>query len=439
MSKENVIFVENLVKKYDLYKNPKDRFLETIGIGRGKLHTEFLALDGVSFSVEKGETAGIIGTNGAGKSTLLKIITGVLQPSGGTVEINGRISALLELGAGFRPDYSGMENIYLNGRMMGFSKAEMEKRVPVILDFAEIGEFIHQPVKTYSSGMFARLAFAVAINVEPDILIVDEALSVGDLFFQNKCFKKFDELREKGVTILFVSHDISSVRQMCSHVLWLEHGRVEQFGDADEVCDRYMDHKRKGMNELREEADEQLNQILSSKGTGKRLYPAMKLAKTDLKSDKFEFLSCFVTEKNGKIVQHMTVDEEYQVHVAIRFFEDMKNVIVGFVFENNKGLPLYDINNFINQQQGIRGVAGEVTEIIYSYKLPRLMKGRYVVSVALAEGTQESHTMHTWLHGVEEIEIVNPGFNSSYIEIPAEIKIEQYDPEQVEVVEEGAQ
>ena len=287
MEKELVIRVDNLTKKYDLYKNPKDRFLETIGIGRGKLHTEFMALNDVSFSVEKGETAGIIGTNGAGKSTLLKIITGVLEPSSGNVNIQGRISALLELGAGFRPDYSGMENIYLNGRMMGFSKAEMEKRVPVILEFAEIGEFIHQPVKTYSSGMFARLAFAVAINVEPDILIVDEALSVGDLFFQNKCFKKFDELREKGVTILFVSHDISSVRQMCSHVLWLEHGQVKQFGNADDVCDSYMDHKRRNMNELREEADNKLNQIASEKGTGKRVYPALKCSKTDLKSDLF--------------------------------------------------------------------------------------------------------------------------------------------------------
>ncbi|MBR4580779.1 MAG: ABC transporter ATP-binding protein [Lachnospiraceae bacterium] len=435
MEKELVIRVDNLTKKYDLYKNPKDRFLETIGIGRGKLHTEFMALNDVSFSVEKGETAGIIGTNGAGKSTLLKIITGVLEPSSGNVNIQGRISALLELGAGFRPDYSGMENIYLNGRMMGFSKAEMEKRVPVILEFAEIGEFIHQPVKTYSSGMFARLAFAVAINVEPDILIVDEALSVGDLFFQNKCFKKFDELREKGVTILFVSHDISSVRQMCSHVLWLEHGQVKQFGNADDVCDSYMDHKRRNMNELREEADNKLNQIASEKGTGKRVYPALKCSKTDLKSDLFEIKSVFITDKDGKMVQHMTVDEDYQVHVAVEFFKDMRNIIVGFVFENNKGLPLYDINNFINQQQGIVGVEGEISEVVFSYKLPRLMFGRYIVSVAIAEGTQESHTMHTWLHGVEEIEIVNPGFNSSYIEIPAKISVEQYQKDQVEIVE----
>ena len=190
MEYKNAVKIEKVSKKYNLYTRPQDRFKEAIGFGKkNSLHTEFYALNNISFEVKKGETVGIIGTNGSGKSTLLKIITGVLKQTEGSVEVNGRISALLELGAGFNQEYTGLENIYLNGRMMGISKKEMESRVQSIIDFAEIGEFINQPVKTYSSGMFARLAFAVAINVEPDILIVDEALSVGDLFFQNKCRK----------------------------------------------------------------------------------------------------------------------------------------------------------------------------------------------------------------------------------------------------------
>lgn len=433
MENKYAIQIENVTKKYNLYANPQDRFREAVGLGGKKsLHSDFYALNGVSFDVKKGETVGIVGTNGSGKSTLLKIITGVLKPTSGNVKVEGRISALLELGAGFNQEYTGMENIYLNGRMMGYSRKEMEKRVPDIVEFAEIGEFINQPVKTYSSGMFARLAFAVAINVEPDILIVDEALSVGDLFFQNKCFRKFDELKEKNVTILFVSHDISSVRQMCSRVLWIEKGNQQIFDESDKVCDMYMDMKRKGMNELLDEETEEIDNIPVSLAEGKKVYPAIRTESTDLKSDKFEIKSCFFTDEKDKYTTHLRVDEEYKLHVVIDFHMDMHNLIVGFVLENNKGLPLFDLNNYINQQQGITGKAGKLTEVIYNFKLPRLMKGTYILGTAVAEGTQEKHEMHTWLHGVSDIEIINPGFNSSYIEIPAEITVEQVEREQVE-------
>ena len=242
---EYAVDIKHLSKVYKLYNKPSDRVLEAFGIGGKKRSKTFEALNDVSFNVKIGETVGIIGTNGAGKSTLLKIVTGVLQPSMGEVKIKGKVSALLELGAGFNDEYSGIDNIYLNGRMMGYTKKEMDQKLEGIIEFADIGDFINQPVKTYSSGMFARLAFAVAINVEPDILIIDEALSVGDIFFQNKCFKKFDELKRHGVTILFVSHDIGSVRQMCSRVLWLDHGRVRAFDESAQVCDMYMDEKRK--------------------------------------------------------------------------------------------------------------------------------------------------------------------------------------------------
>ena len=205
---EIAISINHLSKVYKLYDKPVDRLKESLGLTKQKKYREHYALRDVSFQVKRGETVGIIGTNGSGKSTILKIITGVLNPTQGEVQVNGRISALLELGAGFNMEYSGLENVYLNGTMIGFTREEIDKKLDDILAFADIGDFIHQPVKTYSSGMFVRLAFAVAINIEPEILIVDEALSVGDVFFQAKCYKKFEDFKKMGKTILFVSHDL---------------------------------------------------------------------------------------------------------------------------------------------------------------------------------------------------------------------------------------
>lgn len=243
------IQIQDLCKVYNLYSKPVDRLKEALAFwGRKKHHREFFALQNVSFYVRKGETVGIIGKNGSGKSTLLKIITGVLTPTEGEVIVKGRISALLELGAGFNPDYSGMENLYLQGTMMGYTHEEMHNRVPEILKFADIGDFINQPVKIYSSGMFMRLAFAVAINVEPEILIVDEALSVGDISFQAKCMTAFKRLQDRGVTVLFVSHDTVSVKSLCSRAVWLENGVVKKIGNAGEVAEEYMRIIREEMN-----------------------------------------------------------------------------------------------------------------------------------------------------------------------------------------------
>lgn len=430
---DTMVKITNLTKSYRLYDDPKDRVKETFSITGKKYSREFKALDGITIDVKKGETVGIIGTNGAGKSTLLKIITGVLSPTSGDVQINGKIAALLELGAGFNQEYTGLQNIYLNGRIMGYTKKQMDTKIQNIIEFADIGDFINQPVKTYSSGMFARLAFAVSINVEPDILIVDEALSVGDLFFQNKCFRKFEELKKKGVTILFVSHDIASVRQMCSRVLWIDHGIQKKFDDCELVCDMYMDEKRKSMNEGVTVTTRKSNEMPFEDSDGKRTFPSLQYKSSKLMSDKFKFLSCFITDSNGSVTTDMQVDCEYQVHIAIEFYENMDNLILGFVFENNKGLPIYDINNYINQHQTWSGKKGCVTEITFQYTLPRLMKGMYVVSVALAQGTQERHIMLTWLHGVLEVQILNEGYNSSYIEIPSTITVEHYNKENVSI------
>lgn len=239
---EQAICVNNVTKIYKIYDDPKDRFKEALGIGHRQYYQNFYALRDVSFTVGRGEIVGIVGRNGSGKSTILKILTGVLAPTDGSVSIEGKVSALLELGAGFNMEYSGMKNIYLNATMMHISKEEIEKKIPDILKFADIGDYIYQPVKTYSSGMFVRLAFAVAINVDPDVLIVDEALAVGDTRFQLKCMDKFTEFVEAGKTILFVSHDVNSIKRFCNRAIWLNQGALIMDGDTDEVTDRYLDY-----------------------------------------------------------------------------------------------------------------------------------------------------------------------------------------------------
>jgi lipopolysaccharide transport system ATP-binding protein len=242
------INVEKLDKVYRLYDKPMDRLKEALNPGKKKYHRDFYALSDVSFTVHKGETVGIIGKNGSGKSTLLKIITGILTPTSGEVTVNGRVAALLELGAGFNQEYTGVENVYLQGTLAGYSREEMESRLPAILEFADIGEFVHQPVKTYSSGMFVRLAFAVAINVDPDILIVDEALSVGDMNFQAKCMTAFMKLREKGMTVLFVSHDMGSIKSICSRAIYLDRGTIQAVGHGPKIAELYIRTVREEMN-----------------------------------------------------------------------------------------------------------------------------------------------------------------------------------------------
>lgn len=239
------IQMSHITKTYNMYSKPSDRFKEALSPKKKSYHDVFYALNDVNMDIKKGEMIGFIGENGSGKSTMLKIITGVLTPTSGEMNIEGKISALLELGSGFNPEYSGYENIFLNGMVLGFTREEIGEMVDDIIDFADIGDHIYQPVKTYSSGMFVRLAFAVAINVDPDILIVDEALAVGDLEFQLKCMEKFTEIKNSGKTILFVSHDINSVRRFCDRVYWLKNGSVVEEGDTMSVSTNYENFLKK--------------------------------------------------------------------------------------------------------------------------------------------------------------------------------------------------
>lgn len=241
MELKKKIIIDNISKIYKMYNSPTDRLKEAFSVSRREFHSEFYALSNISFDVGVGEIIGIMGRNGAGKSTLLKIITGILTPTFGSVSVSGRISSLLELGAGFNVEYTGLENIYFYGTIMGLSKQEITQKLKEIIDFAEIGDYIHQPVKTYSSGMFARLAFSCAINVEPEVLIVDEILSVGDIRFQAKCFNKFKEFKQKGVTILYVGHDISTMRTFCDRCIWLNNGRIVDIGDPTYISAKYVE------------------------------------------------------------------------------------------------------------------------------------------------------------------------------------------------------
>ena len=239
MDNNIAIRVQNLTKIYHLYDKPQDRLKEALNPFRKSYHHDFYAMEDVSFEIKKGETVGIIGKNGAGKSTLLKMITGVLTQTSGSIDTNGKIASLLELGTGFNPEMSGVENIYLNGSIMGFSKKEIDEKIDAIIEFADIGEHMLQPVKTYSSGMFARLGFAVAINVDPEILIVDEALSVGDMNFQVKCMTAMTRIQKRGTTILFVSHDINSVKSLCQRGLYIEGGKLIAIGNASVIGEKY--------------------------------------------------------------------------------------------------------------------------------------------------------------------------------------------------------
>ncbi len=247
---KGTIEVRDLSKVYHLYNKPSDRIRETFSIRKKKYSKEHYALKNINLKINKGESIGIVGTNGSGKSTLLKLVTGVVTPTTGTIKTDGKIAALLELGAGFNPEYTGIENIYLNGTMMGYTEEEMKKRVPDIIEFADIGEFINQPVKAYSSGMFARLAFAVSINVEPDILIVDEALSVGDTRFQVKCIDKMRELQESGTTILFVTHAIEQIKRFCTRAIWIKNGELIEDGEASQVVDLYDNFMKYGEKKI---------------------------------------------------------------------------------------------------------------------------------------------------------------------------------------------
>ena len=381
-----VIRVSNVTKSYRLYRRQRDRLWESLGLDFKKNYKEKHALNGVSFEVRRGETVGIIGTNGSGKSTMLKLITGVLTPTAGKIEVEGRISALLELGAGFNMEYTGIENIYLNGTMIGFTKEEIDQRLQSIIDFADIGDYINQPVKSYSSGMFVRLAFAVAINIDPEILIVDEALSVGDVFFQSKCYRKFEEFKRDGKTILFVSHDLSAISRYCDRAVLLNQGDKIYEGTPKEAIDIYkkvlVDQFHKGLGTA--------DAVPSSSDVNEE----GKAGRQKQWKDHFPVNPSLVEygEKNAEIVDYGLYDEKglptsnfikgsvFTVKMRILARETVLEPIFAFTIKNLKGIEICGTNTTMEKIPVPTMNGGDEHVVTFTQKID-LQGGEYLLSL----------------------------------------------------------
>ena len=375
------IKVSHLTKVYKLYDKPVDRLKESLHPLKKKYHKEFYALNDVSFEIKKGETVGIIGKNGAGKSTLLKIITGVLTPSSGHVHVNGRIASLLELGAGFNPEYTGVENIYLQGTLMGYTKEEMESKIQAILDFADIGDFVYQPVKSYSSGMFARLAFAVAINVEPDILIVDEALSVGDMAFQAKCFNKFKEFQRLNKTILFVTHSIDLIIKYCQSAILISDGKKLLQGDTKSATEMF----RKIMvstipKEIIEVDENEIINIDNISAHDLRFQLPMNPDASIYGSMEAEIIDFAILNEEKKITNYLRHNEEYIILMTVKFNQDIIDPIFAYTFKSVDGMELTGTNsNNLNEIFG-KIKKGEIITIKFTQKMI-LNSGAYFLAL----------------------------------------------------------
>lgn len=407
---EFAIKVENITKIYKLYKSNSDRVKEAFHPMRKKFHKDFYALNDVSFEVNRGETVGIVGKNGAGKSTLLKIITGVLSPSFGKVTVNGRIASLLELGAGFNPEFTGLENIYLQGSIMGYSKQEMEKKMADIIEFADIGEYISQEVKTYSSGMFARLAFSVAINVEPDILIVDEALSVGDIRFQNKCYRKINSLKQSGIAVLFVSHDTAAINTLCNYAIWLDGGSVKAEDVPNNITNKYFAFMTYGLDTVLNEAKADAAELEG----GHQAESFHSLADYESFGEGGVEILSYSAKVNGDVSNILKTGDKLEVLLKIKLEADVNNPIGGFLMKDVLGNTILGANNIIPESftPAEPLVKGHYYYVNFSFKFPNIGNGKYLFSFAIADGTQEDHTQLQWIDDMFEVAVVNESINN---------------------------
>ena len=398
---ENIaIQVTDVEKVYNLYDKPSDRIKEALGFGRGKHHTQHHALKGIDLTIRQGECVGIIGTNGSGKSTLLKIITGVLNPTGGSVAVNGRISALLELGAGFNMEYNGIENIYLNGTMIGFSEKEIDEKMDSILEFADIGEYVYQPVKTYSSGMFVRLAFAVAINIEPEILIVDEALSVGDVFFQAKCYHKFEEFKEMGKTIVFVSHDLSSISKYCDRVVLLNQGIKLGEGEPKKMIDVYK-QVLVGQYVI---PDSDNGNLLDDEELRRAAAGNPELL--EYGSKKAVITEYYITDEKGTKTPAILKGSTFTIHMKVRMEEDLHAPIFAFTIKNVRGTEITGTNTMFEKAFLEPVKAGEEKEVTFTQNM-NLQGGDYLLSLGVTGYENDDFTVYHRLYDVLNLTVIS--------------------------------
>ena len=440
MEKDIAIEVKDLTKVYRLYDKPMDRLKDSLGLTRKKKYREHLALNKVNLTVHKGETVGIIGTNGSGKSTILKIITGVLSPTEGEVNVDGHISALLELGAGFNMEYNGIDNIYLNGMMIGFSEEEITKRLDAILEFADIGDYVYQPVKTYSSGMFVRLAFAVAINIDPEILIVDEALSVGDVFFQAKCYHKFEEFKQQGKTILFVSHDLSSISKYCDRAVLLNQGVMLGEGTPKKMIDIYKQvlvgqyplPKSDTENLLDDEDIRKAAAEAADRKPGQK--PSAKDAAENARKeaenpDTLEYgdgaatiVDYYVTDVSGTTTNSIIKGTDFTVHMKVRFNRDIAAPIFAFTFKNIMGIEITGTNSMVEKAFLEPVKAGQVKDISFAQKM-NLQGGEYLLSFGVTGFEQDDFTVYHRLYDALNVTVVSDKNTVGYYDMESKCTV----------------
>lgn len=425
---EYAIRVKDVTKLYKLYDRNIDRLRDSLGFESGK-YKEHYALRNLSFDINKGECIGIIGTNGAGKSTILKIITGVLTPTSGEVEIDGRVSALLELGAGFNMEYTGIENVYLNGTMMGFSKEEIDSRLQSILDFADIGEFVNQPVKSYSSGMFVRLAFAVAINIDPEILIVDEALSVGDVFFQAKCYKKFEEFKEAGKTIVFVSHDLSSIQKYCDKAILLDKGKKIGEGKPFQIIDLY---KKAMVGMLDDDDTSQKNPGDETSSKSERESESSGLMKDKLQLNPdlqeygdrlIEIIDFAVVDGSGKITGTLMKGEEFTVKVKIRTNIPTSDPIVAVTIKDTKGTDISGTNTMFEGVNLGNMSPGDERTVSFTQNAD-MQGGQYILSLGCTRYENNDFRVYHRLYDVCSLAIVSAKNTVGFYDMNSVITVE---------------
>lgn len=423
---EYAISVEHVNKIYKLYGKPSDRFKEAMGFSKKVRYREHYALNDVSFNVRKGETVGIIGTNGSGKSTILKIITGVLNPNGGGVTVNGRISALLELGAGFNMEYTGIENVYLNGTMIGFTKEEIDEKLQDILDFADIGDFVHQPVKTYSSGMFVRLAFAISINIDPEILIVDEALSVGDVFFQAKCYKKFEEFKKLGKTILFVSHDLGSIAKYCDHVVLLNKGEKLAEGNPKEMIDLY---KKVMVNQI---DSVMANDSVQAMSFGETLDSAKEWKKSlTLNPDSLEYgnglaeiVDFAIIDDKGMITNSVIKGNKCTIKMKVKFNEKVQDPILAFTIKNLQGTEITGTNTMLERVSFKDPEAGEVLTATFTQEI-NLQSREYLLSFGCTGFRDGNFTVYHRVYDVCNITVISDKDSVGFYDMNSEVTVKR--------------
>lgn len=388
----NAIEVKNVKKTYALYNNKKDKVKEAFSLTGKKYHKNFDALNGVSFEIEKGQCVGIIGLNGSGKSTMLKILAGVLTQTSGEVTINGRVSALLELGAGFNPEFTGMENIYLNSMIMGFTREETDKKIQEILEFADIGDFIYQPVKLYSSGMFVRLAFAIAITVSPDILIVDEALSVGDVFFQQKCYKKIKELAGKS-TVLIVSHDLNAMTKFCKRIIVMNKGNLIFDGEPNEAITKYFKIKQGQICEKNkiEISDNSNFDIENYKSPSDKEYSGS----MNVIIEKY-----FYSINDKSYSEYCNKNDEFKISLIVNSNRTIENLIVGYQVRDKYGNEVFGETSLTSPVEQFQLGEGR-NRISFNFIWPEIREGDYFITLGIGEGMEVLNQVEQcWINNV---------------------------------------